>query len=1091
MIRRGARITLEVVLGLLAVVAIFVGVTVWRLSSGPVELPFLTPLLQAALQDLEPGLSLDVGDTVLAWPEEGRTVELRARQVAVRDQNGFPLAVMPWVSVSLSLRALVQGTIAPTAIEVVGARVNLVRGADGRIQLGKRDSPGEAGGAVAGPEPDLTSLLPSILRKLLSRVDPAQPITFLDQVRIVGGRLFFNDRRLRASWVAPSADIEIRRRPSGLSGDVKLDLSLGDRTAGLDLAFLYDRESEVVDLAASVSDLRPDALAAASPELSHLEGLRVALGGKVAVSLETDGTIAAVGFDLTGGPGDLTVAGLFDEPLALTRVQIKGAYAGAVDRLTLEAAALELGSEDRPGPRVVVTGTVDAVHGDLAVEMEARASGVSDGDLALYWPKSLAKSGRKWVLENIVGGRAPEGLLRVALDIPGGVLAETQVRELEGWYDVEDVEVHFLRPMPPATKVRGRATYDQAGMHFDIAGGTLGPLRSKGSTVQISGFDTGREAIDIDLSVDGPVDSALELLDHDRLKLIRGLGFVPADTAGQATSRIRLQFPLIKKLSFDHITLTAMAEMTEVSVKDFVLGQTATKGVLSLEADNKRLHIAGSMELAAVPVILDWTEALTADASPRTLIEAQVPHLDDAGRASLGLDLSSYLQGPVSAQIAARLDRGQQGRVTVRLDLTPARAALPFLHWEKPAGSEGAASFVARIENGVARALDDLAVDTGTLRVRGALALDATGREVAGLDLSELVVNDTSLTGIAVTRQGDGFQISLGGGSLDGAPFLNGDAEAAPDGSAAPEAPAANDDRDAGTPIRLRAPHLETLHFAEGRFLENSRLELDRGPRGVETLHLLGRVPHALWADGETGGQDPAEASKTFSLAYEPYSRDRYRLNITASDMGAVLRALGVSDVVYGGTLEIIGESAGPAITRPIQAHVEAKDYTLIKAPITAKILTVASFTGLVELLNGDGISFDRLTGDLTLEDGIVRTDLLRAYGSALGITAKGEIDLEQSRIKIKGTVVPAYTLNRLLGAIPLLNRILVGGEGEGLLAVTYEVSGSLDDPQVSINPLSALAPGFLRGIFGRFEEGESSDPSTQALRALPPGLER
>jgi len=154
MIRRGARITLEVVLGLLAVVAIFVGVTVWRLSSGPVELPFLTPLPETALQDLEPGLSLEVGDTVLAWSAEGRIVELRARQVTVRDGNGFPLAVMPWVSVSLSLRALVQSTIAPTAIEVVGARVNLVRGVDGRIEIGGRDPPGETDGAAAGPEPD-------------------------------------------------------------------------------------------------------------------------------------------------------------------------------------------------------------------------------------------------------------------------------------------------------------------------------------------------------------------------------------------------------------------------------------------------------------------------------------------------------------------------------------------------------------------------------------------------------------------------------------------------------------------------------------------------------------------------------------------------------------------------------------------------------------------------------------------------------------------------------------------------------------------------------------------------------------------------
>lgn len=61
---------------------------------------------------------------------------------------------------------------------------------------------------------------------------------------------------------------------------------------------------------------------------------------------------------------------------------------------------------------------------------------------------------------------------------------------------------------------------------------------------------------------------------------------------------------------------------------------------------------------------------------------------------------------------------------------------------------------------------------------------------------------------------------------------------------------------------------------------------------------------------------------------------------------------------------------------------------------------------------------------------------------------------------------MPAYSINRVLGAIPLLGFLLTGGEGEGVLGVTYALSGPIDDPQFSVNPLSVLAPGFLRSLF-------------------------
>ena len=145
----------------------------------------------------------------------------------------------------------------------------------------------------------------------------------------------------------------------------------------------------------------------------------------------------------------------------------------------------------------------------------------------------------------------------------------------------------------------------------------------------------------------------------------------------------------------------------------------------------------------------------------------------------------------------------------------------------------------------------------------------------------------------------------------------------------------------------------------------------------------------------------------------------------------------------------------------------------------------MASLTGLGDVLRGEGIRLDRLVGVVSVTDGLLETDLIRAYGSALGLTARGRIDFDASLTDLEGTVVPAYSVNRILGKIPLLGPLLTGGKGEGLLAVTYHMTGDLNDPDVSVNPLSVLAPGFLRGLFrGAVGGGETEDDAKP--RALP-----
>jgi hypothetical protein len=68
--------------------------------------------------------------------------------------------------------------------------------------------------------------------------------------------------------------------------------------------------------------------------------------------------------------------------------------------------------------------------------------------------------------------------------------------------------------------------------------------------------------------------------------------------------------------------------------------------------------------------------------------------------------------------------------------------------------------------------------------------------------------------------------------------------------------------------------------------------------------------------------------------------------------------------------------------------------------------------------------------------------------------------------LDLEGTIVPAYTINSILGEVPLLGPLIVGRKGEGIFGFTYRISGGADNPDVAVNPLSALAPGFLRRLF-------------------------
>ena len=85
--------------------------------------------------------------------------------------------------------------------------------------------------------------------------------------------------------------------------------------------------------------------------------------------------------------------------------------------------------------------------------------------------------------------------------------------------------------------------------------------------------------------------------------------------------------------------------------------------------------------------------------------------------------------------------------------------------------------------------------------------------------------------------------------------------------------------------------------------------------------------------------------------------------------------------------------------------------------------------------------------------------------GSSLGITLEGSYNGQKSFLDLTGTMMPFYGVNGLVGKVPLVGKMLTGEKGGGLIGVSYKIEGVLPTPEISVNPLSAVAPGVIRKL--------------------------
>lgn len=1038
MLRPAGKILLRAAIVVVVIISAVASTVVWRLSTGPISLAFLSPLVRQALSFGDAGYRAEFDDTVLTWGGWDRTLDVRALGVRVIDASGTMVGAVPELAVELSAWALLRGMIAPTALEFFGPSAFLVRDADGRITLGNappHDQPRDRRGVGA--------VIAALATELAGPPSQDKAIGFLTRLTITGADITLIDERTGKTWRLPSADLVFRRHDLGLAGTVRGDVEVAGKTVAIAASGRYENASGEASLDIDFTNLDPEILAGEPGLVGRLAALQMPLAGTASIRLARGFGLRSVSFDVDAGAGQVYVPALYAAPRAVGGLSLAGTFDAEAKRLTVDALFLRLGNTTFDGQ-----GVIDLGGKGPSVKIFADVANLTVDDIKLYWPETRAPNARLWVLTNLHEGLFPVGNLQI--NINPDTLREGKLTggAIDFRFRFEGLAARYLRQFPWLTGGRGfgRVTPEFLDATFEAAG--TGGVRITGGRLFLDQIHRrGFQTADIDVDFEATLAEALALLDHWPLTVIGNAGINPADGRGDTVTSANFKFPLKKGIKLPDVSYSARSELRGAEIVGLLKSVELANGYLTMDVTPAGLEAVGQVTLNGVPAKVIWTESISDRTELPTRYAIQAT-LEGPQLTALGLPGEGFVEGPVYAELHL-VGRGADIADGVGFfDLREADIGIDEIGWSKPVGEQAVLDVELRTVDG-RLVVDSFSLMGGGLEADGNFSLDSEN-SLSLFNFSRLDIGETRLKAQARRTPGGIFDVEISGEAFDARPLLH----------------SVLSGGDAGH----RLPDLEVSMSVDRVVTENS----------VELRNLLGTLRHQgdQWIGAKLSAAIAAD--KVIEVSLERTANKRH-LSITSGDAGRVVLGLGVYNSGKGGALALTAMIDDAVEGGPVVGDLSVADFRILNAPVLTRILTIGSLTGIGDLLQGEGITFKELTVPFTLREGVLDIKDARAHGAAIGFTLDGWVDIDRETLDLDGTIIPAYTLNSLLAKMPIIGTILAGPGGEGVFAFTYKVSGARDQPKVSVNPLSALAPGILRALFSGGPRSRPREPEAAA----------
>ncbi|WP_299785323.1 AsmA-like C-terminal region-containing protein [uncultured Marivita sp.] len=1066
-------------LGVTTVLVLSVLVAGWALVGRSLSAPiWVRDTVEERLADALPGFRVLFGDVQVRLEQDGRT-RIILLDVDVQTATGAPVAVLSDVQIGLTAYDLIRRQIVLRDLSVSGAFVTLTRNRAGQLGLALGDA-----FAMDGASPDLPTLVAQVDALLVD-----DRLSRLQSVEANALTLRFEDARARRGWTVDGGRLLLERENEQLrlSGDFAL-LGGGATATRLQLdASSVIGETEVA-FGVSLDDMPSQDIATQGPALAWLGALRAPISGSLRATMQPDGglgvlnatlqidegvlqptpetppvpfnsarsyftfdpdrsqitfTELSVDSDLVRAVADgrATLDGLrdgipsemlgqvrfslleaapdalFEAPLSLDRAELDF-------RLRLNPFELDLGRVwiDDPQVPLRMTGRLLATEDAWDYALDGTVGVLTPDALLRLWPVTMAPRTRDWVVNNIEGGVITEGQFALR--------SQDQARPvvfLNAAFD--EAQVRYTRTLPVVERGKGTLTLNANRLAVRVTEGEITP--QQGGVLDITGStfvipDTRQRPPEgqVTLAGGGQIEALLSYLDSPGLEIMQKARRPVDIVSGRARFDGSLILPLRRGLRLPDIQLDVRGRATGVVSDQIIPNRELTARMLDVSVTNEALRISGQAELSGVPFNGSWTLPIPAPGEPATdsMVEGTVT-LSEAAARSFGVALpDGTISGIGPAELRVDLRRGAPPEFELTSRLSGIGLSLPAIGWTLARGTTGSLR-VAGVLDRPAR-IDTLALDAPGLEAQGSVRLNADG-SLATIDLDRVRAGGWLDAPVTLTGRGAGAAtaVRISGGTIDlrNAPFGRGSGGGA----------------GGRVPLSLA---LDQLQVSNSIRLTDFRGDLQSGAglTGNFTASVNGKAPIV--------GEALAQAGST-------------AFRIRSNDAGKVIREAGILKTVAGGdmTLALVPVPGQPG---SYDGSLDVVNTRLRNAPGIASLLDAISIVGLLDQLEGPGILFTEVEARFRLTPDQLYLTRSSATGPSMGISLDGTYNLATSTLDLQGVLSPIFFLN---GIGSIFTR-----KGEGLIGFNFNLTGPASQPNVSVNPLSALTPGMFREIFRR-----------------------
>lgn len=1023
-----------------------VGALLFRLRMGPVSLNrFLPVLSQKAMQSVD-GLTLSIGDARLVWDKWSRPVHIEISELHVSKKDSF-VADVPRTAVVFRLLSLLRGKVAPRRLAVFDPKVDIVLNAGSEQESGEEKAPAET-----EEEP----LLPAIADIFRRHTEPTR-------FQILNARIGITDQANNSKFNFPSFSISYVRR----FGRYKVTADFTAETAGRPihaaLSARWRSHAAFVPIKLLISDVDLKKLRGAE-KYPLLNGVSVPL--TLALSLQIDtrpfrypsdkfqwhDILRQASFTLTGTEGDIVlprnIGGYYD----VASFKIDGEWNKRDKALSLPAIAVDL----RRGAKLRGNFKIDNVNAALTKKnpallnavLTATAENFSIDQARDYWPRSSIPDVYDWVVGNVKEGVVPNASLYMALGDDGTGFGVTKLDITHG---LRGVVLTYMDGMPVVTDADGKIDYSLTDIVISIYSAKSAGLVSRHARAAFTGLD--RPVTYFDLSV--PLEVA-DLSDAMAVVLSPGLGLTrqttqigPENLSGPATGLLKLTFPLKDDLKPEDVAFSVDAKTDKAAFKGYPFDFIALQDVdADLFVNEKGLTLTADALAREGAVHAELFQDFTGqkDVSTDLAVTGQVT---DAARKDIGVDYAAapYVVGTIPARFLLRFFKNGTGEATADADLTPAAIDFPMINWVKKAETGGTARLKMMFENNALKAIPDITVSDKAGNIVKTSMDFAPDGNIARIDVPVLVAGKTDLKARIRFNVKGKNRIDANGLSLDLSQLIKKQEKSGDETEKE-----INSDKDEPNKNADEALYVINAVFNKV-WLSDSAAE-DNAFAAV----LKGGAPQRIDATGKIG-----EKRTPFRFKFYPDPKNNESaFAFTSDDAGSLMKLLGSMSTVKGGKIKIKGQYD---TEKGASGLLEIEDFRLEEQPLLTRLLRLTSFTGLIDTLTGKGLHFEKAEAQFVHNDGILTVNDGLVAGSSLGITLEGSYNGQKSFLNLTGTMMPFYGVNGLVGKVPLVGKMLTGEKGGGLIGVSYKIEGVLPTPEISVNPLSAVAPGVIRKL--------------------------